>query len=105
MVNMGMKIKTLRLEKHITQTEMAKRIGVSKAMISSYELEQRSPSYDVLIKIAAFFNVTTDFLLGVEKSNTIKYDGLTDREIRAVMNIIEVLKIKNEQINLNNTII
>jgi transcriptional regulator with XRE-family HTH domain len=94
MVNMGNRIKALRLEKYITQTEMARRIGVSKAMISSYELEQRSPSYEVLIKIAAFFNVSTDFLLGVDKSSSIKFDGLNDREIRAVMNIIEVIREK-----------
>lgn len=94
MVNMGKRIKALRIEKHITQTEMAQRIGVSKAMISSYELEQRSPSYEVLIKIATFFNVTTDYLLGVERIPTIKYDGLNDKEMRAVMNIVEILREK-----------
>ena len=94
MVNLGEKIRALRLEKRITQTEMSRRIGVSKAMISSYELEQRSPSCEVLIKIAAFFGVTTDFLLGLEKERTIGIFGLNEKEIAAVSHIIEVLRNK-----------
>ena len=90
MVNLGTGVKALRLEKQMTQTEVSRRVGVSKAMISSYELEQRSPSYDILIKLASFFNVSTDYLLGLEKP-AIDYVGLNDREMRAVMNIIEVI--------------
>ena len=42
------------MNRDMTQREIAERVGVSKAMISSYELDQRSPSYEVLVKIAAF---------------------------------------------------
>ena len=94
MVNMGEKIRTLRLAKRLTQTEVALRIGVSKAMISSYELESRAPSYEILIKIATFFGVTTDFLLGLEKSRTIDCKGLNDEEINAVVDIIDVIRRK-----------
>jgi transcriptional regulator with XRE-family HTH domain len=92
MVNLGEKIRTLRNEQHITQTELSQRIGVSKAMISSYELEQRQPSYVILRKLAAHFGVTTDYLLGLEKSRTISVDGLDDAEITVVSNMIEVLR-------------
>ena len=94
MVNLGEKIRTLRLERHITQTELSKRIGVSKAMVSSYELEQRSPSYEVLIKIAAFFNVSTDFLLGLDKSRNFNVDGLSKKELELLSNMISVLREK-----------
>ena len=94
MVNLGKNIKSLRLGKRLTQTEVARCIGVSKSMISSYELELRAPSYEILIKIAAFFNVTTDFLLDIEKSHTISCDGLNDEEIGAITNIIEVIRNK-----------
>ena len=92
MVNLGTRLRTLRLERNITQTEMSKRIGVTKAMISSYELEQRQPSYDVLIKLAAYFGATTDYLLGLEKSRTICVDGLGCREMQAITNMIDVLR-------------
>ena len=92
MVNLGERLRALRLEKHITQTEMSRRIGVSKAMISSYELEQRQPSYGILIKFAAFFGVTSDFLLGLEKERTISVEGLAEREVEVVANMIEILR-------------
>jgi len=94
MVNLGEKIKSLRLEKHLTQTELARRIGVSKSMVSSYELEQRSPSYEILIKIAAYFGVSTDFLFGIEKSRSLNCTGLNDEEVGAVNSIIEIIRNK-----------
>ena len=93
MVNIGTRIKALRLERRMTQAEVARKIGISSVMICSYENELRSPSYGTLIKLAAFFNVSTDYLLGLEKP-PIKYDGLSDREIRAVINIVELLREK-----------
>ncbi|MCL2695837.1 MAG: helix-turn-helix domain-containing protein [Clostridiales bacterium] len=95
MVNLGKRIRALRLEKHITQTEMAQRIGISKAMISAYELEQRQPSYDILIRIATFFKVSADYLLGLEKSEMIDISGLKEREIEAIRNMIDVLHSKD----------
>ena len=92
MVNLGEKIRTLRLEKRISQTDMSRCIGVSKAMISSYELEQRSPSYEVLIKIASFFSVSTDYLLGVEKERMISVDGLDNREMEVIVSMVDVLR-------------
>ena len=47
---------------------MSQRLGISTIMISSYELEKRQPSYSALIKLASFFGVTTDYLLGIENS-------------------------------------
>ena len=61
-------------------------------MISSYELEQRQPSYGILVKFAAHFGVTTDFLLGLEKKRTISVDGLDDSEMEVVANMIDLLR-------------
>ena len=91
MVNLGERLRALRLERNITQTDMSRRIGVSKAMISSYELEQRQPSYGILIKFAAFFGVTTDYLLGLEKKRSINVDNLGEEEIAVIAHMIEVL--------------
>ena len=76
----------------MTQKELAERIGISKAMISAYETEMRYPSYDVLIKLATIFNVTTDFLLGLEKQNTVDITDLDEEEIQVVINFISVCK-------------
>lgn len=87
----------LRQEKHLTQEELANRVGVSKAMISAYETEIRYPSYDVLIRLAAVFGVTTDYLLGIEKKRVIDITMLNEEEAGIVVNLVEVFK-KNHHI-------
>jgi transcriptional regulator with XRE-family HTH domain len=92
MVNLGERLRALRNEKRITQTEMSRRTGITPVMISSYELEQRQPSFETLIKLAAFFGTTTDYLLGIERGRTVNIEGLTEHESEAISNMIEILK-------------
>lgn len=60
----GTILKNLRLEKNITQKDLAKHLGVSDRSVGYYETGQRTPPPDILEKIADYFNVTVDFLLG-----------------------------------------
>jgi transcriptional regulator with XRE-family HTH domain len=61
----GNRIKKLRTQKQITQEELGKIVGVTTSMIGMYETNARKPSYEVLTKMADYFNATTDYLLGV----------------------------------------
>lgn len=95
MVDFRTNIKKLRIEKHLTQEELANRVGVTKAMISAYETEIRYPSYDVLIKLSGVFGVTTDYLLGLEKRRVIDISDLNEEESEAIVNLIAILKKKS----------
>ncbi|MDO6353983.1 helix-turn-helix transcriptional regulator [Caloramator sp. CAR-1] len=57
------RLKELRKEKMITQAKLAEEIGVTPQNISYFE-KGREPSYDILIKLADYFKVTTDYLIG-----------------------------------------
>jgi len=59
----GKIIKRLRKDKNITQADLAKAVGVTTSSIGMYETEVRKPSYEVIVKLAKYFNVTTDYLL------------------------------------------
>ena len=67
---------------------IAKRLWVTKSTISAYEMGAKYPSLDMLIKLAAMFNVTTDYLLGVDKRRQIDATGLTPKQIEIVDNIV-----------------
>ena len=67
MVDFGNALKTLRLREDMTQAQLAQKLSLTKSVISAYETGLRLPSYDVLIQIAKIFNVTTDYLLGLER--------------------------------------
>ncbi len=60
------KLKELRLEKGITQTTLAKELGISQAGIAKWETGDRSPDIEYVVIIAKYFGVTTDYLLGLE---------------------------------------
>ena len=60
-------LKELRLEKNMSQTELAKQIGVGKSIISLWEKDECEPTLSKLIALAEFFGVTMDYLAGIEK--------------------------------------
>ena len=57
----------LRKEKGICQITLAKELGVSKGAISFWETGQREPTMQYLKKIAVYFGVSTDYLVGLKK--------------------------------------
>ena len=88
----GDRIKRLRNQRELSQTELGQLLGVSKSVVSSYENSVHMPPYDVLIHIAQIFGVSTDYLLGVSGNKTIRVDGLTDAQVEALLVIVQELK-------------
>lgn len=60
----GNRIKLLREEKNLKQEELAKLLSISPSAIGMYERDAREPNDELTLKLANFFGVTTDFLLG-----------------------------------------
>lgn len=92
----GQKIKQLRKQRGISQIALAKTLGVSKSVVSSYENEIHMPPYDVLIRIALLFGVSTDYLLGVPSYQSINVEGLTNTQIEAITLIVNELREKQQ---------
>lgn len=65
-MNIGQRIKQLRLERNITQPELAKAINVSNGLISFWENSVNEPKASLILKLAIYFNVSSDYLLGLE---------------------------------------
>jgi transcriptional regulator with XRE-family HTH domain len=79
-IRIGEKVKELRKARGLTQSELATMIGVTTSAVSSYEIMERQPSYDILIKIAAYFNVSADYLLGMTEKDMIDVTNLTAKQ-------------------------
>lgn len=92
MVNMGDKLKSLRLGNKMTQRQVAERVGLAVSAISSYESGTRYPSYDVLLKLARMFHVSTDYLLGAKEARSLDVTGLDDDEIDIISQLVEKLR-------------
>lgn len=83
---LGDKIKVLREGKNVSQKELAQAIGVSDVMISLYEQGKKSPSLPTIVKIADYFNVSTDYLLGTKAVN----NDIPENIMAAARNLLEL---------------
>ena len=92
MYKLGERLKELRKQQRLTQVQVAERLGLSKAVISSYEVASRHPSYDILIKMAALYGVTTDYLLGLDNRRLIDVSWLTPNQLTAVEALLKSYK-------------
>lgn len=60
----GNRIKLLREEKKIRQDELAKVLSISPSAVGMYERDEREPNDEITLKLAEYFGVSTDYLLG-----------------------------------------
>ena len=97
-------LKELRCESGLTQSQFAKAIGTSQKNISRWELGETEPSAYYLKKIAEFYKITTDYLLGVEDDLANKfYDTVLNAvtpEERKILNAYRELSSTNKQMIL-----
>ena len=80
----GERLKQLRIKNGLKQQELANMFGLSSGTISFYESEQRKPDIDFIVAVAKYFDVSTDYLLGLtnatdkENIDISKVTGLND---------------------------
>ncbi|MFC5531830.1 helix-turn-helix domain-containing protein [Cohnella yongneupensis] len=86
-MTMGERLRALRLHKKISQEEVARYIGITRSAYSHYEINNRQPVYDTLIKLAAYFDVSLDYIIGgtTGKSKTDLAVAPHTREVLALL--------------------
>lgn len=89
------RIKILREQSGMTQTSLAKRLGITRSSVNAWEMGISVPSTQYIIELARLFKVSTDYLLGVDVSATINATGLTEEDIQLVHEIVAHLRDKN----------
>lgn len=93
----GENLKHLRKSLDLTQKDFGSKVGLSKAVVSKYENGMGYPSFDVLVRIAQYFGVTTDYLLGVARGKTVDVSHLTDSQVSVILQIIAEFKNANKK--------
>ena len=83
------KIKTLREGKGWTQAELARRLGITRNGVNSWEQGLSMPSPACLVDLADVFSVSTDYLLGVDARATINVTGLSDRDVAVLADLVD----------------
>lgn len=97
MVEFGKRLRSLRLQNNLSQKQLAAQIGVQNSIISFYEVGERSPSLDVIMKLASVFHVSTDYLIGLEKAECIDISGLDENDKMIVRMLVDSLSNKHKK--------
>ena len=93
----GQRVKKLRRDKGLTQIQLADELYISESYIALIEADKRNPSMDIMIKLADYFHVTSDYLIrgkadireqsSIEWSEMVK--GRSDKEISHAMGLVK----------------
>lgn len=97
-IELGERLKMLRIENHLRQDQVARLINVDKSSISLYETGMRQPSYATLVRLADVFNVSTDYLLGRTNSSPVDLSGLTAAEAAMINQLVTAMTKKNKEL-------
>ena len=82
-------IKDLRTQAGLTQSDLAKKLSITRSSVNAWEMGLSAPSIPLIVELSKLFHVTTDYLLGLEKSTSIKTDNLNEKQISAILKIID----------------
>ena len=71
-MNYGIILKRIRLSNNITQIDLAKMLGIARITYSHYETQEKIIPLERLVKLCNYFNVSIDYILGLDKNNNYK---------------------------------
>ena len=91
----GMIIKNLREKANMTQQELGRKINRDKGIISRYENNYQAVPFETMRGFASIFNVSMDYLAGMEKRNTVDVTMLTEEQTGIIRSLAEAFKENN----------
>ncbi|MDR0819021.1 MAG: helix-turn-helix domain-containing protein [Oscillospiraceae bacterium] len=89
---MAEKIKLLREKSGLTQAELARKLGLTRSGVNGWEMGLVIPSTSSIVELSKIFNVSTDYLLGMDANSTININGLTNKEVAVIADLIKCFK-------------
>lgn len=88
----GARLRELRISRGLNQVQFGESLNVTKQSVSNWENGNIQPSIDMLVKIAAEYSVSTDYLLGLDERRTLDVTGLTPLQIGHLQSLIDDIK-------------
>ena len=86
------RIKELREKNNFTQSSLAKRLNVTRSAVNAWEMGISVPSTALVIELAKLFQVSTDYLLGLQNNIILDISVLNEKEIMIVYELVQYFK-------------
>ena len=83
------RIKMLRENKQLSQSDLSKRSGITRSSINAWEMGISTPSTTYLVELSQIFHVSIDYLLGLDKNVSLDITGLDTEQVRILTDLAE----------------
>ena len=93
-ISISERIKELREKQNLTQSSLAKKLNITRSAVNAWEMGVSIPNVEKLVELSSLFNVSVDYLLGVNSSFTINISNLPEEEKKLVLNLVNILSEK-----------
>lgn len=88
----GDKIRELRERAGYSQSELARRLSVTRSSVNAWESGLSAPTAVYIVELAKLFRVTSDYLLDLDTSSTLNLSGLTEEELRLIYSLLDYFR-------------
>ena len=86
------RIKYLREKNNLTQSELARKLNVTRSSVNAWEMGVSVRSTALIVDVAKLFHVSSDYLLGIKESSTLDISLLSDKETMIVYELVQYFK-------------
>ena len=93
-LNIADRIRYLRDKAGMTQTDLAKRLGISRNAVNAWEMSVSTPSLSKVIEMSRIFHVSTDYLLSISDNVLVDISDLGNDERELILKLVDCLKSK-----------
>lgn len=90
--NLCQQIVNMRFKFNMSQSELARRLGISRSSVNAWELGFATPQLKHVIEMSEIFGTTVDNMLNLSDDESVNISGLNDEERRVVLNLVDCLK-------------
>lgn len=93
-ISISERIKELREKQNLTQSGLAKKLNITRSAVNAWEMGISVPNVEKLVELSSLFNVSVDYLLGINNSFNINISNLSEEEKKLVLNLVNILSQK-----------
>ena len=93
-ISISERIKELREKQNLTQSGLAKKLNMTRSAVNAWEMGISVPNVEKLVELSSLFNVSVDYLLGINNSFNINISNLSEEEKKLVLNLVNILSEK-----------
>ena len=88
----GLRLRELREAKHLSQSDVASRLNVSRSTVSGYESNTTTPSLEQFTRLAILYNTSLDYIMGLDNRVCFYLDGLSENQQQTILDVVNRLK-------------